>query len=159
MLIDALRGAVAGAVATWLMDQVTTTMLEAQSTDVTRREESARPSGKTAVGNLVDLAEDATGFEVDPESRGQLEMGMHYALGFVPGAIYGVLRRRMPLLGAKRGLVYGLLLWVLNDELLNTQLGLAGPPRDYPVETHWRGLVGHLVLGGATDTTIELLGG
>jgi hypothetical protein len=29
----------------------------------------------------------------------------------------------------------------------------------YPLETHWRGLVGHAALGVATDTTIELLGG
>jgi uncharacterized membrane protein YagU involved in acid resistance len=159
MFTDALRGAVAGAVATWLMDQVTTTMLDGQREDVTSREEEARPKGKTAVGNLVDLTEDATGFEIDEQSRGQVEMGVHYALGVVPGALYGVLRRRVPLLGARRGLVFGFLLWAINDELLNTRLGLAGPPEAYPVETHWRGLVGHLVLGGATDTTIELLGG
>ncbi|HWH37449.1 MAG TPA: DUF1440 domain-containing protein [Candidatus Limnocylindrales bacterium] len=159
MLTDVLRGALAGAVATWLMDQVTTTMLESQPDEVTKREEEARPNGKGTVPNLVDMVEDATGFQVEEESRPQLEMAVHYALGIVPGALYAVLRRRVPLLGAKQGLAYGFLLWALNDEFLNFQLGLAGPPQAYPAETHWRGLVGHLVLGGATDTTIDLLGG
>ena len=48
---------------------------------------------------------------------------------------------------------------MVNDEFLNTRLGLAAPFGAYPIETHLRGLVGHLVLGVATDTTIELLGG
>jgi uncharacterized membrane protein YagU involved in acid resistance len=159
MLIDALRGAVAGAVATWLMDQVTTAMLQSQSEEVTGREEEARPNGKTAVANLVDLVEDATGFEADEAQRPMVELAAHYALGVVPGAVYGVLRRRLPLIGAKRGVLYGALLWAFNDEFLNSQLGLSGPYEAYPAETHVRGLVGHVVLGAATDTTINLLGG
>ena len=49
--------------------------------------------------------------------------------------------------------------WAVNDEYLNTRLGLAGPFAAYPIETHFRGLVGHVVLGVATDTGISLLGG
>jgi uncharacterized membrane protein YagU involved in acid resistance len=159
MLTNALRGAVAGAIATWVMDQVTTAMLQAQPDEATRREEDARPNGKTAVGNLVDMVEDATGFETAEETRPQVEMAVHYAIGVVPGALYGVLRRRVPLLGAGGGLVYGTLLWLINDEWLNSQLGLSGAPDAYPAETHWRGFVGHAVLGAMTESTIELLGG
>jgi uncharacterized membrane protein YagU involved in acid resistance len=159
MMIDAFRGALAGAVATWLMDQVTTTMLHNQDDEVTRREEEARPNGKSSVANFVDMIEDATGFEVDDEQRPQVQLAVHYALGVVPGAIYGVMRRRVPLLGAKGGLLYGVILWGAMDLWANSALGLSGPPDAYPAETHWRGLVGHMVLGGATDTTIEALGG
>jgi hypothetical protein len=28
-----------------------------------------------------------------------------------------------------------------------------------PIETHWRGLVGHALLGTTTETTIDVLGG
>src|SRR5687768_15954175 len=41
--VDAARGAVAGAVATWVMDLATTGLFEAQSEEVTAREEAARP--------------------------------------------------------------------------------------------------------------------
>jgi hypothetical protein len=47
----------------------------------------------------------------------------------------------------------------VNDEVLNTWLGLAGAFDAYPAETHWRGLVGHVVLGITTDATVTALGG
>ncbi|HVM30050.1 MAG TPA: hypothetical protein VM305_04690 [Candidatus Limnocylindrales bacterium] len=159
MLTDALRGAVAGAVATWVMDQVTTAMLKSQPDEATRREEEARPNGKSAIANLVDRVESVTGFEADGKTRPRVESAVHYGLGIVPGALYGLLRRRVPLLGAGGGLVFGALLWALNDEWLNSQLGLSGPLDAYPAVTHWRGFVGHAVLGAMTESTIELLGG
>jgi hypothetical protein len=36
---------------------------------------------------------------------------------------------------------------------------LASAPSAYPPETHIRGLAGHAVLGVATETGIQLLGG
>ena len=33
----------------------------------------------------------------------------------------------------------------------------AGSPGAYPTETHFRGLVGHLVLGGTTDVLADIL--
>jgi hypothetical protein len=56
-------------------------------------------------------------------------------------------------------LIYGFLLWAINDEYANTALGLAAPPEAYPAETHLRGLVGHLVLGALTDSGVDALGG
>ncbi|MBA2571308.1 MAG: hypothetical protein H0X16_02230 [Chloroflexi bacterium] len=58
-----------------------------------------------------------------------------------------------------KGCCTGILFWALNDEYLNSSLGLAAPFGAYPIETHWRGLVGHAVLGIATDTGLDLLGG
>ena len=40
-----------------------------------------------------------------------------------------------------------------------TKLGLAGPYSAYPIETHLRGLAGHVALGLGTETGIQLLGG
>ncbi|MDP8904612.1 MAG: DUF1440 domain-containing protein [Chloroflexota bacterium] len=159
ILLDALRGAVAGGVAVWLMDQVTTGLLEQQRQQVTEREEAARPNGKSALENLLDRLERDYGLELDQEGRSAALQAIHYGLGVVPGALYAVLRRRLPLLGSARGVAYGVLLFAINDEYLNTRLALAGPFDAYPLETHWRGLVGHIVLGVATDTGIEVLGG
>ncbi len=156
---DMARGAIAGGIATWLMDLVTTGLLQGQSEEVTQREEAARPSGRGSVENLVDLLEATTGRAFGQRQRSVLTQVMHYGLGVAPGILYALLRRRVPLLGAGRGLVYGVLLWAVNDELANTALRLSGPFGAYPLETHWRGLVGHAVLGIATDAGIDVFGG
>lgn len=158
-LVNAARGALAGAAGTWLMDLVTSGLFQQQPARVTEREEAARPNGKGSVENLVDRIEGALGTTLDETARSRLSQGIHYGLGVLPGAAYAVLRHRLPLLGAGHGLLYGSLLWALNDEALNTALGLAGPFDAYPTETHLRGLAGHLVLGVATDVGIEILGG
>ena len=155
---DATRGAIAGAAATWAMDQVTTVMLAVQAPEVTKQEEAARPNGKSSVTNLVDKVEAQTGLVVPPQQRPLAEQVAHYALGAVPGALYGV-ARHIPFVRAGNGLLFGLGVFALNDELLNTKLGLASPPQAYPPETHVRGLAGHAVLGVATETGIQLLGG
>jgi hypothetical protein len=159
ILGDALRGAIAGAAATWLMDLVTTGLASAQSEESKEQEKAAQPNGQSSVANLLDRVQATTGVQLDDSTRSMAASAVHYGLGAVPGALYGVFRRRVPVLAAGRGLLYGLLVFGLNDELMNTELGLAGPYGAYPLETHWRGLVGHGVLGVATDTGLDLLGG
>src|SRR5690606_4931440 len=115
-MADLIRGAVAGAVATWIMDLVTTGLLERQPPEVTEREKAAQPNGQSAVANLIDRVEEQFGLRVSEDQRPTVSQAVHYALGIVPGAVYAVLRRRLPLVGAKRGLVFGLALWAVNDE-------------------------------------------
>jgi len=159
MIRDALRGAIAGAAATWLMDLVTTGIVAIQSPQVTKREEAAQPNGKSSVANLIDRVVAETGISVPSARRPMVEYAIHYALGVLPGAVYGVVRRYLPFVRMGRGLVYGIVLFVVNDEYINTKLGLAGPMEAYPPETHVRGLAGHAVLGVATETGIQLVGG
>jgi hypothetical protein len=156
---DALRGAVAGAAATWAMDQVTTLLYMTQAPEVTEQEAAARRNGKGSVTNFVDLVEARTGLRVPEQRRPMVEQLVHYGLGVLPGALYGMLRRIVPAARARAGVLYGLSLFAANDEYLNTRLGLAGPPGAYPPETHFRGFAGHAVLGAATETGIQLLGG
>jgi uncharacterized membrane protein YagU involved in acid resistance len=159
MIGDLVRGAVAGAAATWVMDKVTTAMQAEQPEEVNRREAAAAPNGRSALGNLVARIEEARGVEFPEEQRTRLLTAIHFGLGMGPGALYAVLRRRVPVIGYGGGLLYGFLVWAINDEYLNTHLGLAAPPDAYPIETHWRGLAGHLVLGSMTDSVIDALGG
>ena len=156
---DLLRGAIAGAVATWAMDQVTTSLLEQASDADKAQEKAVQPRGRSSARNLTDMLVDRLGIDASEDQRSQAATAVHWCLGIVPGALYGAMRRRVPLLGAGRGLVYGTVLFLANDEYLNTALGLAADPGAYPASTHVRGLVGHLVLGAATDTVCDLLGG
>jgi hypothetical protein len=158
LIRDAVRGALAGAAATWAMDQVTTVMLALQAPEVTAEEEAARANGKSSVTNLVDRVEAETGLVISAKQRPLVEQAVHYALGAVPGALYGI-ARHVPGVRAGNGLLFGLGLFAANDEYLNTKLGLASSPTAYPPETHVRGLAGHAVLGVATETGIQVLGG
>lgn len=56
-----------------------------------------------------------------------------------------------------RGLLYGLGLFVLNDEIAGPALGIASGPTEYPWQAHVRGLAGHLMLGAATEVAIEAM--
>lgn len=157
MLRDLVRGALAGTIATWLMDQVTTALYQGQSKAVTAKEKAARPDGKSSVELMLEQIEETAGVELNDEQRALGQQLIHYALGAVPGALYVFARERIPGVGAARGLIYGTLLFVFNDEWLNWRLGFAGSPGAYPTQTHLRGLVGHLVLGGTTDVLADIL--
>jgi uncharacterized membrane protein YagU involved in acid resistance len=150
----AARGALGGLVGTWVMDLVTTALYEAQAPEVTAREQAARPNGKPSVDNMLDRLASGACLDLTEEQRKQLTSVIHYGLGVVPGMLYALAGRRLPLVAARNGLLYGFLLWALNDELLNSTLGFAGPFEAYPLETHWRGLAGHLVLGLVTDAAV-----
>ncbi len=154
LIWTAARGALAGAIGTWVMDRVTSAMYERESAEDRAQEEAAWPNGKPSVPNLVDLGLRITGVPVSPEVRPGLEQATHYLLGIGPGVLYAVLRHRLPMLGAGRGLAYGLLLFAVNDELINTAMGLSGPPDAYPMAAHLRGLVGHVALGVTTDLAL-----
>jgi hypothetical protein len=158
-LNSAIRGAVAGAVGTWLMDVVTQKVLEHQPAQVATREEQVRPNDRSSVGNLVARIESLVGVRLDERQRSAVEQLVHFGLGVAPGVAYAALRHRLRPLGAANGLVYGILLWALNDEYLNSRLGLSAPFAAYPLESHVRGFVGHVTLGVATDVGLDLLGG
>lgn len=156
---DIVRGAIAGAVGTWVMDQVTTALLAQASERDRELEEAVRPNGKSSAANLVDAIAGPLGLELTSDQQTQAATAVHWALGIVPGALYGALRRRVPFIGAGRGLVFGAVLFMGNDEYVNTTLGFAADARAYPASTHLRGLAGHLVLGATTDTVLDVLGG
>jgi hypothetical protein len=45
----------------------------------------------------------------------------------------------------------------MQDEGLNPILGTSGRATEYRMEAHFRGLIGHLVLGATTHATPKLL--
>ena len=159
LLVRVVRGAVAGGVATWFMDLATTGFMANQTPHEAAREKAAQPNGKSSVMNMLDTATAVTGIRLDDEAKSIAANLTHYALGVVPGALYAAVRPYLPPIRAGHGLVYGLTLFVVNDEFLNSAMGFAGPPDAYPVSSHVRGLVGHVVLGITTDAGIDILGG
>ena len=157
MLADLARGAVAGAVGTWAMDKVTQWMWSREGADALEREMEVRPGGLDPAHAIANRVAGAMGKELDPRQPHPAGVGVHYALGIVPGAVYGALRGRVGGVDALGGLLYGLGLFVFEDEGANALLGTSGKPTEYPWQAHVRGLVGHMVLGVATHATLEMM--
>ncbi len=157
LALDMVKGVVAGAAGVWVMDQITWGMYLREDPEAFRQEQAARIGGKDVAHVAAGKLAHAFGTTLTPEQPHPAGLAIHYALGIVPGALYGALRKRAGRVGAGRGLLYGLALFLVNDELLNPILGLSSGPMAYPWQAHFRGLVGHLTLGVATDVVLNLL--
>jgi hypothetical protein len=150
------RGALAGAVAWWVMDQTLQTFYDRQSA-VTRHRESEARNGVPA---LEVLAEELAASAGRPLSEEQRESGgtiLQWTTGIGAGVIYAVLRDQLPGSGIGRGLGYGAVYSLLVDEGLIPLLGLAPGPGAFPWQTHARGFVGHLVFGMVAEAVLEAL--
>jgi len=154
---DAAKGALAGAAGVWLMDRVGWALYRREDPAALAREHAARPDGKDPAHVAAGRLAEAVGVELSPGQPHPVGSAVHYALGVVPAILYAPLRHRLGVPGIGRGLLYGLGLFLVNDELLNPALGLASGPAAYPWQAHARGLVAHLVLGVATDAALDAL--
>ena len=155
----AVKGAIAGAVGVWVMDQVGWGMYLREDPRALEQEKRARVGAKDVAHVAAGKLAAAVGMKLSPGQPHPAGIAVHYALGVVPGALYGALRGRVAGVGAGRGLLYGAGLFLVNDEILAPALGLASGPAAYPWQAHARGLASHLVLGAATDTVLDVLDG
>lgn len=154
---DALKGAIAGAAAVWVLDRVDWLMWNHEDPETRERTKEVRPDGLDPSHVAAKKAAQAAGKELTPSQPNPLGVGIHYNLGIAPGALYGVLHDRVPMIGAGRGLLWGLGLFLAQDEVLNKALGLSGRMGKYPWQDHARGLIAHLAYGAALDAGVRAL--
>jgi hypothetical protein len=152
----AIKGAIAGAVATWIMGQITNYMYRRENPDARQAEDRAR-NGKTAYGAAAEKAAGLAGRSLDDQQRERLGSIIHWATGIGAGAVYGVLRQRFAAVGRLGGAGFGTAFWGLVDEGLVPVLGFTPGPVAFPWQTHARGLAGHLTFGTVTDATLRVL--
>jgi hypothetical protein len=153
---DLLKGAIAGAVATYIMGKVTGYMYEHEDREARQAEDEAR-GGRTAYEVAAEKAATAAGTSLEPRRREELGSAIHWALGIGAGAAYAVLRRRVQGLGGAAGTAFGTAFWAFLDEGLVPALGLTPGPYAFPWQAHARGFVGHVTFGTVTDGTLRLL--
>lgn len=157
LVTDALKGAIAGAIGVWAMDKVIWAMWDRTDPAKLQQEREARPGGLDPAHVIANRAAEAVGTELTPKQPHPAGIGVHYGLGIMPAAAYGVLRHRVPAITAAGGMLYGLGIFLVEDEGVNPILGTSGGPTEYPMEAHVRGLVGHLVLGAGTHASLKLM--
>lgn len=129
-----------------VMDPVTTKMMEMQSEQAMQQEKAASKGGSAPIVAAEKLAR-AVGEELDEQEKQQAGSVMHYLTGMAAGPLYLWLRRRHRMSPLAAGLASGMALFVAVDEIGNPLIGTSGPPQAYPMATHMRGFVGHVVFG------------
>jgi len=151
-----VKGAIAGAAATWVMGQVTSYMYEHEDPEAREREDSAR-GGVTAYERGAGIAADAVGVELTEAGRRQAGTALHWATGVGAGALYGAVRELFPGISVGQGSGFGAAFFLAVDEGLVPILGLTPGPGAFPWQAHFRGLAGHLVFGVVADTVLDVL--
>jgi hypothetical protein len=145
-------GATAGYLAGQVMDKATTWFYERQSDASKQREGELLPEGAplASARKLAGLI----GAEPTDEQAGTIAATLHQGLGQLYGVVAAALTRRgVP--PVRAGLASGAAGFLLVDELANS-LFFTPPPQAYPVESHLRGLVGHLTFGATTGALLAL---
>jgi hypothetical protein len=148
-------GALAGLLATKAMEPVTSFLYEHEDEKDKKREEELRKelAPVTLAGRLIELV----GAEPTEQRKQRLGMMIHWAYGMGVGVLYAFLRRRAPSLRRALGLPFGVLFFLIGDELMNEVVGLTAPPKAWPIDAHVRGLVGHLAYAATAEATLRAL--
>ena len=151
-IVDTAIGAAVGYASNRTMDVATTWYYEQMSEESKRREEEALPGGGAlSVGRTVGRW---VGSTPDDEQAAKIAMAAHRLLGIT----YGVIAARMVASGSpplRVGLATGAAAFVVVDEITNALL-FTPPPGDYPIESHLRGVVGHLAYGAAAGLLLGI---
>jgi hypothetical protein len=160
VLTDAALGALAGAAATAVMTPLTTYLSRHDPEPAQRKEqEVSRRFGDPPSVKVAEKLAGTVGASIPPERRSLAGGVVRYGFGTFWGAVLGGFASRWKPLPPGAGVALGILLWLSVDEGALPALGLTGKPREYPRETHVRGLAGHIVYGVVLDGTLALLRG
>lgn len=151
-----VKGAVAGAAATWVMERVTTTLYRRESKEARQEEERAR-QGELSSSVAARKMASSVGVSLDEDAQKKLGNALHWGLGIGAGTAYAAMRERIAGLDCGRGIGFGTAFFLLMDEGVNTALGFTPPPKAFPWQAHARGLAAHLTFGLITYMALNAL--
>jgi hypothetical protein len=150
---EALAGALAGLGASWAMSAAYRPIMRAGSAETLRREREAQAGLPPSTVRAAEAAVRAVGARL-PHRRARVLGGkvIHYGYGGAWGAAFALAARALPWRPPlATGAAFGILLWLLSDELLVPLFGFSRLPSRYPASSHLKGLAAHLVYGVATE--------
>lgn len=156
MLGGIIFGAIAGTAGVWVMDRVGWFMYRREDPEALQQEKEARADGLDTAHAAANKVSKLGGKKLSSQPH-PAGLAIHYGLGVVPAILLAILIDDFPWLGLGYGLLYGFILFVVNDEILAPLLRFASRPNIYPWQAHVRGLVTHLVLGVVTVTLFQVM--
>jgi len=153
-LKDLALGAASGYAASFLMDVATDAYLARQSERSVRRQDELAPGGAPAL--FIRRTAGLAGAEVGIERSEAHALVLHRALTSAYGAAAAALvgPERSPM---RAGLLASTAALVLVDEGLPA-LRVVPAPQEWPIESHVRGVVGHVTLGLGIGAILSVVG-
>lgn len=145
LLRGALAGLIAGAAASFAMDQFQAVMATLSSSDGGEQQEPA--TEKTADG----IARAVMGRELSSADKPLAGQAVHYALGVGLGVAYGVAAEFRPAVTTGGGIAFGVCTATLLDEGAVPAFGLGQPPWKAEFTSNLYAYASHLVFGTATE--------
>lgn len=155
-------GMVAGFVASWVMNQFQQSWTRKQegfakghgAQSMQPSEGSPEPEGPVeqekddaTVKIARTLFEGVLGRKLKNDEKETAGTLVHYAFGIGMGATYGAMAEVAPAVTAAVGIPFGVVFWVIADEIVVPALGLSKGPTEYPLSTHAYSLASHVVYG------------
>jgi hypothetical protein len=97
--------------------------------------------------------------------RGPLEhtavaaQAVHLAFGSAWGGAFGLAAGTLPRLGTlKGGVAFGMVVWIVSDNVILPAFRLGAWPHHYPVKTHLYAIAAHAIYGAAVAATFSVFG-
>jgi len=149
-----VAGAIGGAVASYAMNQFQAGMsklLPAPAQPKQTSEESANVKAAAAVSEAV------FGHHLAPAEKQWAGELVHYGYGTATGAVYGAAAEHWDDIRMGEGVVFGVALWALSDEVAVPVFHLSRGPQEYSLRTHAMALASHLVYSVTTELARRLL--
>ena len=152
----AVAGMLAGVAAGFAMSQVHGVWGRVEKRIESGRGPKVEGESAGAEPATVKLAEAVVG-PLPEDEKARAGTIAHYAMSAVTGAVYEFLAPAVPIAGAGRGLAFGAAVWAVADEVAVPAFGFAAPAWRYPIATHVRALLAHLVYGATLDVSLRLM--
>jgi hypothetical protein len=142
VLKQALFGAIGGAAGTFVLGKVMGLGAKLQSPeDQWIERELKREAPTEALARKAARA--GLGVELSRQEKQQLGQAVHWGYGITWGAIYGMMRTRVPVASKMAGLPFGVAFGFLGSGVLLPAFKLTPPATEFPLSSHINGLVSH----------------
>ena len=145
MAADISIGLLAGYVGTKIMEPVSMKLYELESKADREQEDRVRPGSPYRLA--AEKMTKAVGLHLADKELDRAGMAFHYGLGMSWGPAYTLLRRAVRINPLVAGSLVGGAMWLLADELMTPAFGFSAPNTAYPISTHVRGFIAHIVFG------------
>ena len=122
---------------------------------VQSEQKSQQQEGSTE--KVARKAAEATGNQLDKDSKQKAGQAVHYTFGTLMGVVYGVTSEFLPEVTTGAGTAFGTLLFLAADEVAVPAFRLSAPPNQTPATDHLQHWAAHVVYGGSLELVRSLM--
>jgi len=146
---DALFGAIGGMAGTFVITAAMGTLKKAQNTADQQKEQALVPEEPTE--KFAGRASEQVGVILPKDKKASLGQVVHWSYGITWGAIYGILRKRFPVMARGAGLPFGVSFSLLGEGVLLPMMGLTPPAAKFPASVHVRDTASHYAYAATVE--------